>query len=54
MNDKSSTRKDEEESVKIIVDSYERMLTLLDKDYEVVEELVGESFLMKKVSQRER
>ena len=53
MKNKSSTQKEEEESVKIgegtfIVDSYEKMLTLLDRDYEVEEELSGERFLMRK------
>lgn len=52
MNDKGSPQKDEEESYKIIVNGYEKMLTLLDMDYEVEEELSGETFLMRKVNQR--
>ena len=48
MNDKSSPQKDEEEHDKIMVEGYDKMLTFLDKGYEVDEELRGEMFLMRK------
>ena len=52
MKDKSSPKKKEEEPEKIIVRGYDKMLNLLDKDYEVEEELRGETFLMRKLNQR--
>jgi len=48
MKDNLSPKKDEEEPEQIIAESYEKMLTFLDKGYEVEEELRGETFLMKK------
>lgn len=49
MNGKVSHKKDEEDlKNRFIVDSYEKMLALLDKGYEVEEELIGDLFLMRK------
>lgn len=52
MKDESSPVKDEEDfkigETVFIVDSYERMLALLEKDYKVEMELGGEMFLMRK------
>ncbi len=48
MNNKTSPRKDEEESEKIMVEGYDKMLTYLDKGYVVDEELRGDMFLMTK------
>jgi len=53
MNDKSSDKKDVEDLKNtFIVDGFDKMLTLLDQDYEVAEELSGEKFLMRKLNQR--